>query len=164
MSKQQFAGQTPPSSASEQPGAGGSTTSAIVSRYGAPKRKVTRRTKIVLAASALATAMAGAGYLAAGNTQPVTSKDVGFVIEDATYATVTFRVTKDPQATAQCAVQVLSKNFAVVGWKVVTIGPGGSTHEQATTGRSTTHRTELRTESLGVSGGVDSCWIAGSGN
>lgn len=164
MNKQQFAGQSPPSPVPGDPDRGDTSTSAIVSRYGAPKRKVTRRTKIILVASTLVAAMTGAGYLAAGNTPPVTSKNVGFVIEDATYATVTFNVTKDPQATAKCAVQVLSKNFAVVGWKVVTIGPNGSTHEQAATERSTVHRTELRTESQGVSGGVESCWIANPGN
>lgn len=157
MGKQQLAEQNP--SLTPGPGMKSSTESGGGNRYGAPKRQVKQRTKTVLLTLAFAAAIITVVYFVAGNTSPVTNKDVGFVIKDATYATVTFQVTKEPQATARCAVQVLSKNFAVVGWKVVTIGPDGG-HNQNTGERSTVHRIGLRTESQGVSGGIDSCWIA----
>ncbi len=67
-------------------------------------------------------------------------------------------MTKDPEATGQCAVQVLSSSFAVVGWEVVTIGPTPAS-EGTDNGRTTAERVSLRTESLGVSGVVESCWI-----
>lgn len=112
--------------------------------------------------------MIGAGLLAGvilmalitivSATPAVSSKNVGFEVHDATYASVEFRVTKDPEATAQCAVQVLNSSFAIVGWKVATIGPT-PVSEGVDSGRTTSERVSLRTESLGVSGVVESCWI-----
>lgn len=91
-------------------------------------------------------------------TPDVSSKDVGFDVVDSTYATVDFRVTKEPGTTAQCAVQVLNSSYAIVGWKVVTVGPTPPS-EGLNDARTTVETASLRTESLGVSGGVDSCWI-----
>ncbi|NKX52383.1 DUF4307 domain-containing protein, partial [Arthrobacter deserti] len=61
-------------------------------------------------------------------------------------------------ATAECAVQVLNEQYAVVGWKTVTIGPNEA-GEGDGGGRTTAHRVQLRLESEGVSGGVNSFWI-----
>ena len=83
----------------------------------------------------------------------VSFKDVGFSIPDAGHAVVDFQVTKDTDATVTCALQALNDAYAVVGWKQVTIGPA----DQATTGQ----RVTLRTDSLGVTGGVNACWIDG---
>ncbi len=84
--------------------------------------------------------------------KPVSTQDVGFSIgSDDLHAVVDYQITKDPHATVECAVAVLSENYAIVGWKTVTIGPA----EEGTT----MHRTQLRLESPGVSGGVDSCWV-----
>ena len=47
----------------------------------------------------------------------------------------------------------LNDAYAVVGWKQVTIGPSEET--------STSHRVSVRTDSLGVTGGVNACWLAG---
>jgi hypothetical protein len=88
----------------------------------------------------------------------VSSKDVGFSLTSGGRASVDFEVTKDPSATAQCAIQALSENYAVVGWKVATIGPAdGEGGRNA--GGTTAHRTDLRTDSPAVSGGVNACWI-----
>lgn len=81
----------------------------------------------------------------------VSFKDVGFSIADAAHARVDFQVTKDPEDSATCAVQVLSNSYAVVGWKQVTIGPA----EEATT----VHQEDVRTDSLGVTGGINACWL-----
>ncbi len=89
---------------------------------------------------------------------PVSAKDVGFNIGPSGGARVDFQVIKDPAASAQCAVQVLNESYAVVGWTVVDIPPteGNDTPDG---GRTTSHSAIVRTESLGVTGGVNACWI-----
>ncbi|MBF4993076.1 DUF4307 domain-containing protein [Arthrobacter gandavensis] len=84
-------------------------------------------------------------------TGTLTSKDVGFTIPDASSAVVDFNVTRPADATVDCAVQVLSDSYAVVGWKTVRIPPS----EDTTVSLSTS----MRTDSLGVTGGVNACWI-----
>lgn len=112
---------------------------------------------------ALSVGIAFAAYVTTGPGQPpVTFKDIGYSTVDQTQAEVDYQVTKQPAATAKCAIKALDSKFAVVGWKVVEIGPnepennpdGGSTSMQ---------RTVLRTESPAVSGVVDNCWIVDSG-
>lgn len=138
-----------------------SSPSSLANRYGSPKRRLSRRTRWVLAGAALLAGVVLMGIITISSATPdVTSKDVGFEVVDSTYATVDFRVTKDPETTAKCAVKVLNSSFAIVGWKVVTIGPM-SASEGLDDGRTTVETTALRTESLGVSGGVESCWITG---
>ncbi|EMY32967.1 hypothetical protein D477_017464 [Arthrobacter crystallopoietes BAB-32] len=107
----------------------------------------------------LAAAVLLAGFFALKQGSPaVSSKDVGFDVSDPYRATVDFQVTKDPEATAQCAVQALNETYAIVGWKIATIGPAGE-GEGNDGGRTTAHRIQLRTESPSVSGGVNACWI-----
>ena len=53
----------------------------------------------------------------------VTFKDIGYSATDATQLSVDFQVTKNPGATAKCAIKAMDSGFAVVGWKVVQIGP-----------------------------------------
>lgn len=106
----------------------------------------------------LAMAVVGTALFSFFVAQPeVRSKDVGFNIIDARRATVDFEVIKAPDRTVQCAIQVLSESYAIVGWKIVTVeaDPSASTSGQM---RTTAHRAELRTESLGTSGGVNACW------
>lgn len=81
----------------------------------------------------------------------LTSKDIGFTIPDASSAIVDFNVTKPTDATVDCAVQVLNDSYAVVGWKTVRIGPAES--------GTVPQRVSLRTDSLGVTGGVNACWL-----
>ncbi|HET7414108.1 MAG TPA: DUF4307 domain-containing protein [Arthrobacter sp.] len=136
-----------------------SSPSSLANRYGSPKRRLSRRARWILIGAALLAGVVLMGIVTITSATPkVTSKDVGFEVVDSTYATVDFRVTKDPEATAQCAVKVLNSSFAIVGWKVVTIGPTPPS-EGLTSQRTTVETTSLRTESLGVSGGVDTCWI-----
>lgn len=94
--------------------------------------------------------------LTSGNPS-ISFKDVGFAFTDDGRTSVDFEITKDRESTAQCAVQVLSENYAVVGWKVVTIGPNDA-DEGADNGSTTAHRVSVRTDSPGVSGGVEACW------
>ncbi|WP_026534358.1 DUF4307 domain-containing protein [Arthrobacter sp. H14] len=136
-----------------------SSPSSLANRYGSPKRRLSRRARVIIISAGLLAGVIMMGiFTVLSSTPAVTSKDVGFQVTDSTQAFVEFRVTKDPEATAQCAVQVLNSSFAIVGWKVATIGPTPET-EGVNDGRTTAERISVRTESLGVSGGVNSCWI-----
>lgn len=126
----------------------------LANRYGAPKPGLSRRAKATAAGAALVLGCGAAAYMAMPSPGgEVSFKDVGFSITDAGNATVDFQVTKDPEDTASCAVQVLNDSYAVVGWKQVTIGPA----EEATTNQ----HLDIRTDSLGVTGGVNACWLLG---
>lgn len=92
------------------------------------------------------------------NTETVSFKDIGYSTTDATQAEIDFQVTKEPGTSVKCAVKALDEKFAVVGWKVLDIGPNPA-DATADGGRTTAHRAVVRTESLSVSGVVDSCWI-----
>lgn len=132
----------------------------VANRYGAPKpaRSTPKRRKWLLwAVLGLAVVVTGVFSLSV-STPAVSSKDVGFNIEGPALARVDFEVTKDPEASAQCAVQVLNESYAIVGWTVVAVPPT-SPGEGFNDDQTTSHSTQVRTESEGVSGGVNACWI-----
>ncbi|MBG6224183.1 hypothetical protein IWX63_000738 [Arthrobacter sp. CAN_A2] len=134
-------------------------TPRVANRYGTPKpKKPMGRIRMLVVALVLAAVAAIAAVALTTGSPPVSSKDVGFSLVSDELASVDFEVTKDRSATAQCAVQVLSENYAVVGWRIVTIGPN-SAEEGANDGGTTAHRTDVRTDSPGVSGGVNACWV-----
>nr|WP_269439130.1 DUF4307 domain-containing protein [Arthrobacter sp. zg-Y820] len=113
---------------------------------------MSRRTKTIIGGAAVLLGCAGAAWIAVPSPGgDVTFKDVGFSIPDSGSAVIDFQVTKDRDVTATCAVQALNDAYAVVGWKQITIGPA----EEETTGQ----RVAIRTDSLGVTGGVNACWI-----
>ncbi|MHA7248010.1 DUF4307 domain-containing protein [Arthrobacter tecti] len=132
----------------------------VANRYGAPKparlRSGSRRWLlwVFLGIAVVGTAL----FSLSVGTPAVSSKDVGFKIDGSGIARVDFEVTKDPEAAAQCAVQVLNESYAIVGWKIVDIPPVGS-GQGFNDGRTTSHSVDIRTESDGVSGGVNACWI-----
>ncbi|GAA1119530.1 DUF4307 domain-containing protein [Arthrobacter flavus] len=133
--------------------------SRVANRYGTPKPGLPGRTKKQIIWGTLAVAVVTTAVFTVQTSIPdVSSKDVGFNIQDPGNANVDFDVTKAPDATVQCAVQVLSETYAVVGWEIVEIGPN-STDEGTDGGRTTAHRAQIRTESAGVSGGVNACWV-----
>ena len=92
-----------------------------------------------------------------GNTG-VSQKLLSYNVVDGTMTTVDLALTKDPAATAQCAIKAMNSTYAVVGWKVITVGPNGK-DAGSENGRTTTVRGELRTDSLAVTGVVEKCWI-----
>jgi hypothetical protein len=116
------------------------------------------RVRMLIVAVVLAAVAAVAAVTLTSGGPGVSSKDVGFSLTSDGRMSVDFEVTKDRTATAQCAVQALSENYAVVGWKVVTIGPD-SAGEGTDGGDTTAHRTDVRTDSPAVSGGVNACWL-----
>ena len=143
----------------EQPAAPAPAPTSLANRYGSQKRTLGRKARrnIVIAALAL-----GIVFLAWVSTSAATAsvsfKDVGYSTLDATAAEVDFQVTKNPETAAKCAVKALDAKFAVVGWKVVDIGPNAADNG-TDGGRTTVHRVTVRTESPSVSAVVDNCWI-----
>lgn len=142
----------------EQPAPTVPADSSLSNRYGTAKQPLSRRKKLAAAGLALAV---GVGFLAWVSTSnsigSISSKDIGYSTTDATSADVDFEVVRDPGTPVKCAVKVLDSKYAVVGWKVVDI-PLGAATDTADGGRTVTQRVTVRTESLSVSGVVDSCW------
>lgn len=133
---------------------------SLANRYGTQKRSLPPRTKRIVAGAALA---AGIGFMAWVSTSSavngVTFKDIGYSTVDATLAEVDFQVTRDPGTPVKCAVKALDSKYAVVGWKVVEV-PAAAADGEPDGGRTVAQRVTVRTESLSVSGVVDSCWRA----
>ncbi|WP_373418298.1 DUF4307 domain-containing protein [Arthrobacter sp. BF1] len=119
---------------------------------------MTKKTRKILIIVAIALAVVWALWVTFGSNDGVTQKDISYKVVDSTMTTVDFAVTKSPDATARCAVKAMDESFAVVGWKVVTIGPNGK-DVGAENGRTTTNRADLRTDTLAVTGIVENCWI-----
>jgi hypothetical protein len=143
----------------DQPAAPASASPSLANRYGGQKRALSRKAKRIILIAALAVGIAFLAWISTSNTVgSVSFKDLGYSTPDATVAQADFQVTKEPAADAKCAVKALDEKFAVVGWKVIDIGPNAT--EQGTDGgRTTAHRALIRTESQAVSAVVDSCWI-----
>jgi len=131
--------------------------SPLADRYGAPRRTPSRKAQRWGIIAALAAALAVTVWFTVSLTsESLDYQDVGYTIESDTRASVDYEVTKDFDATAQCMLHVLDDSYAVVGARIVTIGP----HEGTTADdRSQYFRSDLRTEYLGVTGIVDSCWL-----
>lgn len=138
-------------------------TTSLANRYGGQKRSLGGKAKRNIVIAVLVLAMAFLAWIATSSAQtPVSFKDIGYSTVDETRAEVDYQVTKYPGATAKCAIKAMDSKFAVVGWKVVEIGPNDP-KTGADGGSTTAQRTVLRTESAAVSGVVDSCWIVDSG-
>ena len=131
---------------------------SLANRYGTPKRALSKKTKIILLAVVGALSLTWILWVVVGGNTGIAQKLVSYEVVDPTFATVDFAVTKDPGATAQCAVKAMNSTYATVGWNIITVGPNG-TGDGSANGRTTTVRGELRTDSLAVTGVVENCWI-----
>lgn len=138
-----------------------SPATSLTNRYGTPKRKVPKKTQKILIIVAMVLSVAWVLWSVMGSNDGVTQKDVSYNVVDSTLTTVDIAVTKNADATARCAMKAMDDSYAVVGWKVITIGPNGK-DVGSENGRTTTVRTELRTDSLAVTGVVEHCWIVES--
>lgn len=118
-----------------------------------------RRGKWIAAIALVAAVAITVWFTASSHSRTLDWQDVGFTIDSPTQASVTFQLTKDIEDTVQCAVQVLSPEFAVVGWRTVTIGPETPAVDAVPSDRMTTYDVNLRTDSLGTNGGVNTCWF-----
>lgn len=148
---------TPPAPADQAP------KDSLANRYGRPQSSgptFWARWGRWVAVGALVLAVALVVWLTASATSRTLDwKDVGFDIHSPTRASVTFQVTKEPEDTVACAVQVLSEQYAVVGWRTVVIGPQDEAGSGLPSDKTRYYDVELRTDELGVSGGVNACWF-----
>ena len=143
----------------EQPAAPAPASTSLANRYGGQKRALGGRTKRNILIGALAAGIALMAWIStSAATESVGFKDIGYSTPDATMAEIDFQVTKNPETAAKCAVKALDSKFAVVGWKVVHVGPNAA-DAGTDGGRTTVHRVSVRTESQAVSAVVDNCWI-----
>ena len=70
---------------------------------------------------------------------------------------MTFQLTKDYEDTVECAIQVLSEMYTVVGWRTVTIGPEIPSAGDTPSDKTKYYDVDLRTDALGVTGGPNLC-------
>jgi hypothetical protein len=148
---------TPQASADHAP------DNSLANRYGRPQRprpSFAARWGTWIAGAALVLAVAvTVWFTASATSRTLDWDDVGYDIKSPTSASVTFQLHKEPQDTVECAIQVLSEEYAVVGWRTVTIGPGPAPESGAPSDKTKYYDVDLRTDGLGVNGGVNSCWF-----
>lgn len=119
-------------------------------RYGSQKtKKWDRLVAISIAAIAAVAFLVWAITFTISDANRVSTRDVGFTVIDEFSTEVIFEVTRDPASATVCDVQVLSQNFAVVGFKTIAVAPS--------TRRSVVISTKVNTTELGVSGLVAGC-------
>lgn len=86
-----------------------------------------------------------------GSKPTVAALDTGFSVLDARTIDVEFEVSTNPGTTTACAVQALSKEFQVVGWKIVEL-PASDVRTRALSER-------LTTTDVPVTGLIYRCWL-----
>jgi hypothetical protein len=119
-------------------------------RYGlGTRRKKDRIFAISIAALALVAFLVWAIAFTIDDAQKITTRDVGFTVNDEFSTEVVFEVTRDPGQEVLCDIQVLSQSYAVVGFKTVAI--------EASANRSVVISTVVNTTELGTTGLVASC-------
>jgi hypothetical protein len=119
-------------------------------RYGlGTKRKTDRIFAISVGAFALVAFLVWAIIFTIDDAQKITTRDVGFTVNDEFSTEVVFEVTRDPGREVLCDLQVLSQSYAVVGFKTVAV--------EASANRSSVISTVVNTTELGTTGLVASC-------
>ncbi len=119
-------------------------------RYGLGKtQKRDRLWAIAIASLAVVGFLVWAIIYTVDDANRVTTRDVGFTVNDEFSTEVVFEVSRNPGQLVVCDVQVLSQSFAVVGLKTLTIEPSAS--------RSVVISTTVTTTELGTSGLVAGC-------
>jgi hypothetical protein len=117
-------------------------------RYGRTS-KPSRGRVIALASALFAIFMGWAIWVSFFSPQTAKPAVQGYEVVDESTTIVRFSVAKPLESTAICAVEVLSKSYAVVGFREVVIGPETNPYAliEAT----------VNTTSLGVTGLVEKC-------
>jgi hypothetical protein len=119
-------------------------------RYGLGKKgKRDRVFAISIAVFALLAFLVWAITFIVDDAQKITTRDIGFTVNDEFSTEVVFEVTRDPGREVLCDVQVLSQSYAVVGFKTVAIEPSAN--------RSAVISTVVNTTELGTTGLVAGC-------
>jgi hypothetical protein len=122
----------------------------LASRYGVKSKTNPKRNRI-LALGGILTMIAIAGYFAAANYSPVSSKDIGFRVVSDWQTEIDFELTKPSDRTAICSFEALDNSFGVVGWKELEFGPSDS--------QTNRYTVTVNTFKMAVTGLVDSCQL-----
>jgi len=132
---------------------------SVATRYGGTKKsRVSKKTGRVIAIIAVLSAILVTCWFAFSASSSVLSyESVGYKIHDESTAWVEFELTKEPEETVACTVRVLSDNAAIAGYRTVVIGPEQNA-EQKRTDLTKYYTTDLRTDQLGSSGELETCW------
>jgi hypothetical protein len=117
-------------------------------RYGRTS-KPSRGKVIALASVLFAVFMGWAIWVSFFSPQTAKPAVQGYEVVDESSTIVRFSVAKPQDSTAVCAVEVLSKSYAVVGFREIVIGP--ETNPDALI------EATVNTTSLGVTGLVEKC-------
>lgn len=119
-------------------------------RYGVGStRKRDRILAIGIGVIALGAFLVWALIFTIDDAQKISTRDVGFTVNDQFSTEVVFEVTRAPGQEVVCDVQVLSQSFSVVGFKTIAIEPSENS--------SVVISTRVNTTELGTTGLVDSC-------
>jgi len=123
-------------------------------RYGRT-RSASRRTRVVVIASALAFVAVFAAWLLwagiLGAPAQFQAEDTAHSIVGDSAVDVTWQFTVEPGTDARCAVQALNSTFAIVGWKVVDV--------PASTQRTRDLTQRVLTTEPAVTGLIYRCWL-----
>lgn len=117
-----------------------------------PRRRLSHRGRWALGAAALLAATLFVAWIVQGQSAAPTSKDVGFDLVSSAEVTADFEVTRDPEQAVRCGVQALNDDWAVVGYREITL-PADPAAE-----RTSAHRVAIRTTNMANTAQVDSCW------
>ena len=119
-------------------------------RYGVgTTRRKDRVFAIVIGVVALVSFLVWAIIFTIDDSQKISTRDVGFTVNDEFSTEVVFEVTREPGRKVMCDVQVLSQSYAVVGFRTIAVEPSGNP--------SVVVSTLVNTTELGTTGLVDSC-------
>lgn len=122
------------------------------SRYGRMPR---RRRRLVMVAAAVVGALIVGGWAVWASSGPpagtVEAVDTGFAVLQDRAVEVRFELTVEPGRRSACAVQALSQQFQVIGWRVVEY-PASSERTRAFT-------EQVRTLDQAVTGLIYRCWL-----
>lgn len=128
-------------------------TSDLDSRYGRRPRRVGRRTLAAVLGSLVILAVGAVAWVAwLGTDEPGDPEIVGYSVTDRYHAEVTAIFTPDAERAQRCAVEVRSREQAVVGYTEIDV--------EADPDRSPTRQTiPLRTTQPASAGTVTGCWF-----
>jgi hypothetical protein len=133
-------------------------TTQLDSRYGRTPARSRRTRTIAIAAAAAVVVVVVSWVVWVGLFSPsasLDSRDLGYseiAGENGGEAIeVRYEVTADAGASVSCALQALSHDFAIVGWKVVELPPSDT--------RTRQFREVVRTSEPAVTGLIYTCWL-----
>ncbi|MGO3152545.1 MAG: DUF4307 domain-containing protein [Galactobacter sp.] len=130
---------------------------SLASRYGRPKRRIGKRTAIILAVVALVLSLVVIFFLTRNQHTSYDTENVAFDVVSSRQMDVTVAVKLPADESVTCGIQVLAEDHAVVGYTEETFT--GAQGRDAGGGQREVQRTvPIRTVFEGVTGQVSICW------